>query len=93
MKGSSMTTHMGNITIDNEVIGQYAGTVAMECFGIVGMGATVKGGLVKLLKSDSITKGIAVTLNNNKLTLDFRYRGIRGEHSCGIGQSDQQCKI
>ena len=64
MKGSSMTTHMGNITIDNEVIGQYAGTVAMECFGIVGMGA-------KLLKSDSITKGIAVTLNNNKLTLDF----------------------
>lgn len=45
MKGSSMTTHMGNITIDNEVIGQYAGTVAMECFGIVGMGATVKGGL------------------------------------------------
>ena len=68
MKGSSMTTHMGNITIDNEVIGQYAGTVAMECFGI---GATVKGGLVKLLKSDSITKGIAVTLNNNKLTLDF----------------------
>ena len=71
MKGSSMTTHMGNITIDNEVIGQYAGTVAMEGFGIVGMGATVKGGLVKLLKSDSITKGIAVTLNNNKLTLDF----------------------
>ena len=71
MKGSSMTTHMGNITIDNEVIGQYAGTVAMEWFGIVGMGATVKGGLVKLLKSDSITKGIAVTLNNNKLTLDF----------------------
>ena len=71
MKGSSMTTHMGNITLDNEVIGQYAGTVAMERFGIVGMGATVKGGLVKLLKSDSITKGIAVTLNNNKLTLDF----------------------
>ena len=26
---------------------------------------------IKLLKSDSITKGIAVTLNNNKLTLDF----------------------
>ena len=42
MKGSSMNTHMGNITIDNEVIAQYAGTVAMECFGIVGMGMTVK---------------------------------------------------
>ena len=26
---------------------------------------------MKLLKSDSITKGIAVTINHNKLTLDF----------------------
>ena len=37
MKGSSMNTHMGNIVIDNEVIAQYAGSVAVECFGIVGM--------------------------------------------------------
>ena len=37
MKGSSsMNTHMGNIVIDNEVIAQYAGSVAIECFGIVG---------------------------------------------------------
>ena len=71
MKGSYMTTHMGNITIDNEVIGQYAGTVAMECFGIVGMGVSVKGGLVKLLKKDRVTKGIGVRINNHKLTLDF----------------------
>ena len=37
MKKSSMNTHMGNIVIDNEVIAQYAGAVAVECFGIVGM--------------------------------------------------------
>ena len=37
MKTSSMNTHMGNIAIDNEVIARYAGSVAMECFGIVGM--------------------------------------------------------
>lgn len=45
----------------------------MECFGIVGMaGVSVKDGLVKLLKMDSITRGITVTLNkNNKLILDF----------------------
>ena len=30
MKGSSMNTHMGNIVIDNEVIAQYAGSVAVE---------------------------------------------------------------
>nr|WP_308623838.1 Asp23/Gls24 family envelope stress response protein [uncultured Eisenbergiella sp.] len=70
MKGSSMNTHMGNITIDKEVIAQYAGTVATECFGIVGMGITVKD-VVKLLRKDNLTKGITVTINNNKLTLDF----------------------
>ena len=72
MKSSSMNTHMGNITIDNEVIARYAGSVAMECFGIVGMaGINVKDGLVKLLKMDSITRGINVTIDNNKLTLNF----------------------
>ncbi len=72
MRASSMDTHMGNISIDHEVIAQYAGTVAMECFGIVGMaGMSVKDGLVKLLKKESMTRGIQVSLNNNKLTLDF----------------------
>ena len=70
MKGSYLNTNMGNITIDKEVIAQYAGIVAMECFGIVGMGITVKD-VVKLLKRDNVTKGITVTVNNNKLTLDF----------------------
>ena len=72
MKNSSMNTHMGSITIDKEVIGQYAGSVAVECFGIVGMaGVSVKDGLVKLLKMDSMTRGIVVTMENNKLVLDF----------------------
>lgn len=72
MKGSSVNTHMGNIVIDNEVIAQYAGSVAVECFGIVGMaGISMKDGLVKLLKMDSMTRGINVSVSNNKLTLDF----------------------
>ena len=72
MKSSSMNTHMGNVSIDNEVIAQYAGSVAMECFGIVGMaGINVKDGLVKLLKMDSMTRGINVSIKNNKLTLNF----------------------
>ncbi len=72
MKNSSMNTHMGSITIDKEVIGQYAGSVAVECFGIVGMaGVNVKDGLVKLLKMDSMTRGIVVSTVNNKLVLDF----------------------
>ena len=34
-------------------------------------GVNVKDGLVRLLKMDSITRGIEVSLNNNKLILDF----------------------
>ncbi len=72
MKGASINTHIGNITVDNEVIAQYAGSVAVECFGIVGMaGVNVKDGLVRLLRRDSITRGIGVSLKNNRLTLDF----------------------
>ena len=51
MKGC-MSTELGIITIAPEVIAKYAGTVAVECFGIVGMAAvSVKDGLVKLLKN------------------------------------------
>ncbi len=72
MKATSIDTHLGSIVIDKEVIAQYAGSVAVECFGIVGMaGVNMKDGLVRLLKMDSITRGISVSLNHNKLTLDF----------------------
>jgi len=72
MKGS-MSTNLGIITIDPDVIAKYAGSVAVECFGIVGMAAvSMKDGLVKLLKKESITKGIHVSINEeNKITLDF----------------------
>lgn len=67
-----MNTHLGNIYIDPEVIAQYAGSVAVECFGIVGMASVnVKDGLVKLLMKESITHGISVNIVNNKLILDF----------------------
>lgn len=72
MKGS-MNTHLGNIEIDNAVIEQYAGSVAVECFGIVGMTAVnVAEGLVRLLKKDKLSNGISVTINSaNSLSLDF----------------------
>lgn len=72
MKGS-MSTDYGIITIDPEVIAQYAGSVAVECFGIVGMAAvSMKDGLVRLLKKESLTKGIQVSISDdNKITLNF----------------------
>lgn len=72
MKGS-MTTDLGVITIDPEVVAKYAGTVAVECFGIVGMAAvSMKDGLVKLLKKESLTHGIQVEISDdNKITINF----------------------
>ena len=71
-KETSMNTHMGSVAINSDVIAQYAGAVAMECFGIVGMaGLNVKDGLVKLLKMEDIKRGIIVSVKNNKLNIDF----------------------
>ena len=65
-------TGLGKITIDTDVIATYAGSVAVEFFGIVGMAAVImKDGLVKLLKRDSLKHGINVTIADNKITLDF----------------------
>lgn len=72
MKGC-MSTDCGIITIDPEVIAKYAGSVAVECFGIVGMAAVnVKDGLVHLLKRASLTRGIQVSISeDNHVALDF----------------------
>ncbi|MGL6199892.1 MAG: Asp23/Gls24 family envelope stress response protein [Lachnospiraceae bacterium] len=72
MKGS-VSTDLGIITISPDVIAKYAGSVAVECFGIVGMAAvSMKDGLVKLLKGESLTKGIQVDISDdNNITLDF----------------------
>ena len=65
-------TGLGKITIDTDVIATYAGSVAVECFGIVGMAAvSMKDGLVKLLKRVSLKHGINVTIADNKITLEF----------------------
>ena len=68
-----METQVGKVTIDPEVIATYAGSVAVECFGIVGMAAVnMKDGLVKLLKKDYLTHGITVVIDEeNKITIDF----------------------
>lgn len=68
-----MSTDLGNIIIEPEVIARYAGTTACECFGIVGMAAvSMRDGLVKLLKRDNLSKGIEVTIDeNNEIKIEF----------------------
>ena len=66
------TNDMGEILIDTDVVAKYAGTIAVECFGIVGMATiSMKDGLVKLLKKESLAKGINVTIVDDKFNIDF----------------------
>ena len=68
-----LDTPTGDVVIESDVIAQYAGLSAIECFGIVGMATiNMKDGLVKLLRGDSVSKGVNVTVGeNNAITIDF----------------------
>ena len=65
MKGR-ISNKLGEIQINPEVIATYAGMTAVECFGIVGMAAiSMRDGLVRLLKKESLTHGINVEIDEN----------------------------
>ena len=91
MKGS-MSTDLGIITIDPEVIAKYAGSVAVECFGIVGMAFTfakAQGGKIgnSLVEDDKLdlaleimakakAKGVNLVLGCLLLLLRFVHSGL-----------------
>ncbi len=79
MKGS-MSNELGTISIRPDAIAKYAGSVAVECFGIVGMAAVnMKDGLVRLLKKESLTRGVKVMLSDdNKVSIDFHVIVVYG---------------
>lgn len=71
MKGH-MSTQIGEVLIDNDVLAKYAGSSAVECFGVVGMASVnMKDGLVKLLKRESLSHGVNITIEDNKIIIDL----------------------
>jgi len=67
-----ITTQNGSVFIEEEVVARIAGLAAMECYGVVGMASkNVTDGLVQLLLRESLTKGIKVIIQENKVVLDF----------------------
>lgn len=62
----------GNVLINLDVIAKAAGIVAENCYGVVGMAyRSKKDEFASLLKKDSLTKGIKVYLEDNKLAVDM----------------------
>lgn len=71
MKGQ-IDTDMGKIVVDEDVLAKYAGSAAVECFGVVGMASVnMKDGIVKLLKRDNIRHGVNVSVTGNKLHIEL----------------------
>lgn len=69
---ATMNTNLGEVVIENDVIAKYAGSAAVECFGVVGMAAVnVKDGIAKLLRRESLNRGVRITVEDNKITVDF----------------------
>ncbi len=69
---SSIENKLGKINIESEAIAKIAGLATTECYGIVGMASkTMKDGIVKLLKIESLTKGVKLRIEENKLTIDL----------------------
>ncbi|HBZ02250.1 MAG TPA: Asp23/Gls24 family envelope stress response protein [Lachnospiraceae bacterium] len=68
-----LESDMGRINIDREVISQFAGHAALDCFGIVGMATiSMKDGLAKLLKGNNVSRGVSVnTDEDGGLIIDF----------------------
>ena len=84
MKGR-INNKLGEIQISSDVIAMYAGMTAVECFGIVGMAAvSMKDGLVKLLKRESLAHGINVEVEDNRLTIDFHVIVAYGVSICAV---------
>ncbi len=69
---AKITTDLGVITIDDNVIANIAGIAAMESYGIVGMASkNATEGLFELLKSDYLSKGIKVSTKDDLLVIDL----------------------
>lgn len=69
---ATITTNLGSVMIENDVIAKYAGSAAVECFGVVGMAAiSMKDGFARLLRKESLNRGVSVSVADNKITVDF----------------------
>ncbi len=68
----NLDSNMGSIVVDEDVLAKYAGSAAVECFGVVGMASVnVKDGIVKMLMKDNSRHGVDVRIEDNKLYIEM----------------------
>ena len=68
----TMNTQLGEILVNTDVIAKYAGSAAVECFGVVGMASIkMKDGLAKLLRMENLNQGVDVMIEENNITINL----------------------
>jgi len=79
----------GTVNVSTGVYTDIAGTVASNCFGVKGMAArSVKDGVYHLLRKESVSKGVSVTLNeDNTISIDLHIIVDNGVNLTSVGES------
>ena len=68
MKGK-MSTEMGDIIIDKDVLAKYAGAATTECIGMASV--NVKDGVTRLLKRENAGRGVNISIVDNKIRIEL----------------------
>ena len=79
----------GSVNISTGVYTDIAGTVASNCFGVKGMAArSVKDGVYRLLRKESMSKGVNVTLHeDDTISIDLHIIVDNGVNLTTVGES------
>mgnify|MGYP002757144444 CR=1 FL=1 len=63
---------LGLIKIDDQVIATIASEAAMKCYGVVGLvNASASESILTLLGKESLSKGIILKIQDNKINIDL----------------------
>ena len=82
-------TDQGEISISNAVFTTITGAAATNCFGVKGMAArSVKDGVYRLLRKESVDKGVRVTFNDDdSISIDLHIIVDNGVNLSAVGTS------
>ena len=83
------TNDNGSVNVSSGVYTDIAGTVASNCFGVKGMAArSVKDGVYHLLRKESVSKGVNVTLHEDgTISIDLHIIVDNGVNLTSVGES------
>lgn len=85
----NISNDKGRISITSEVFTNLAGDAATSCFGVKGMaGRSKDGGLVQLLRRESMSRGVEVLFNDDgTISLDLHIGVDRGVNISAVSRS------